>query len=543
MLGQTPLQTGAFVTVDIETTGCRPGTADMLEIGAVRIEAGTIVRCFSTLVRPGHPIPPVIGELTGIDDAMVASAPAPADAIRAFTEFAQGAVLVAHSHRFDMGFLDYVAEMNDGTPFSRPVLDTLSLARRLHPEIPRHNLRDLAAFYSTLTRPTHRALPDALATAEIFVHMLPELAEVGLVLAEDAARYRGIADSGLLARKLALTTAIPDGPGIYLFRDAEGRVIYIGRAQALRTRIRAHFYAAEQSTSCTPANSVVAIQHVDTVSPLDAALLEVRLKDRYAPPFNDDRLRLRTPLFLHMDTDADYPTLRLTRRRLRSGVTLGPLSSAWASETFVCTITEHFGLNGREPERGGQGARESLRYRRRVLDALAVLNGGGPALRSLLAQRRLTELEAGRLEEAVRFRDALRALDRTLSALALAERSAQDPVLVLIEGDGERVAVHVVVYGWRFTTLRFTKTEVASGAHARPVMRSLARARRKSRTMPPVTPQRLRDAQIIDAYRRQHAPLAIVVGDDVPRATDAVSTALRRLMRVPRKHHGVVSAC
>jgi DNA polymerase-3 subunit epsilon len=498
----------------------------------------------------------VITDLTGIDDGMVAAAPAPADAIRAFTAFAEGAVLVAHSHRFDMGFLDYVAEVNDGAPFARPVLDTLSLARRLHPEIPRHNLRELAAFYCTLTRPNHRALPDALATAEIFVRMLPELRDAGLVLAEDAARYCGIADSGLLARKLALATEIPDGPGIYLFRDDEGRVIYVGRAQALRTRIRTHFYAAAQSTSCTPATAVTSIQYVDTVSPLDAALLEVRLKDRYAPPFNDDRLRLRTPLFLHLDTDADYPTLRLTRRRLRSGVTLGPLSSAWGTETFMRPITEQYGLTGhrnepaagraprepKEPDAAGSGAREALRYRQRVLEALAVLNGGGPALRSLLAERRAAELEAGRLDEAVRFRDALRALDRTLSALALAERSARDPVIVLIEGDGERIAVHVIVYGWRFTTLRFTRAEVATGAHTRPVLRSLVRARRKSRTLPPVTPQRLRDTQIIDAYRRQHAPIAIVVGTDASRPTDVVATAIRRLMRVPRKHHGAVSA-
>ena len=147
MLGTTSLAHGSFVTVDIETTGSRPGSGGILEIGAVRIESGTITARFTALVHPGEPVPPAIRHLTGIDDAMVASAPPIDDVIAEFRAFVGDSVLVAHNHRFDMGFLDYEAERSWGMPFPRPVLDTLALARRLRPELERHNLRALAEQY------------------------------------------------------------------------------------------------------------------------------------------------------------------------------------------------------------------------------------------------------------------------------------------------------------------------------------------------------------------------------------------------------------
>ena len=107
MLAPTLLTEGPFVTVDIETTGCRPGTSSIIELGAARIEHGAVVDTFSMLVRPTEPIPAAIERLTGISDAMVAHAPSVDEVVRAFSSFAAGAVLVAHNHRFDLGFLDY----------------------------------------------------------------------------------------------------------------------------------------------------------------------------------------------------------------------------------------------------------------------------------------------------------------------------------------------------------------------------------------------------------------------------------------------------
>ena len=96
---------------------------------------GAIVATFSELVRPGEPIPYSVQLLTGITDRMVAGAPRSRRSSRASETFADGAVLIAHNYRFDLGFLDYHAETATGRPFPRPVLDTLALAKQLHPDL------------------------------------------------------------------------------------------------------------------------------------------------------------------------------------------------------------------------------------------------------------------------------------------------------------------------------------------------------------------------------------------------------------------------
>lgn len=555
MLGTTPLHTGPFVTVDIETTGCRPGSSGIIEIGAVRLESGVITGHFSTLVRPPEPIPPAVRQLTGIDDDMVAGAPDIASVIAEFREFVGDAVLVAHNHRFDMGFLDFEAERSWGMPFPRPVLDTLSLARRLHPELSRHNLRVLAEFYGAESTPNHRAFPDALATAEILRGMLSELTANGFATAGDAAGFCGLARQGNLARKLALATHLPDAPGIYLFRDENGTVVFIGRAKSLRARVRSHFYAPGELGSAHPGDVVASIDHVVCVSPLDALLLESRLMTRYQPAYNRQHHRMRHPVYIHAATGGDYPGLRVTRRRLRGGELHGPVSNEWAARRVTEALSRHFGLRmctgslearaERPCSRRGRGmcpepcsnAVPSDAYAVRVRAALDVLDGGGPRFRAALQTLRDEAVAGERYEEAILYRDAVHALDRTLSALDVVARAMMDGVVVLVEGDVTGVAAHVVVHGFRFATLRFTQADIAAGSDRRQVALAIAHATARAARPVRITPRRLRDILIIDAYRQQHAPSEIAVGTDHAAAAARVSSSLRRTVRTPRKRH------
>jgi len=559
MLGPTSLITGSFVTVDIETTGCRPGSSSIIEIGAARIESGAITAQFSSLVSHADSIPAAVVHLTGITEQMTAAAPPIDEVIAAFREFAADAVLIAHNHRFDMSFLDYEAECAWGSPFARPVLDTLSLARRLHPEIDRHNLRDLATFYGTDTVPNHRALPDALATAEIFLQMLPELQAAGISTAADAAKLCGAAQRGTLARKLSLATHMPDGPGVYVFRDIEDHVIFVGRARSLRTRVRNHFYAADDAECPSPASEVVRVEHFDLVSPLDAALLEVRLHDRYAPLFNRNNHQRRRPLYLHMDVDSDYPSLRPTHRRLRSGQLIGPLGNEWAASTIADAVSEYFGLRRCRrsvDECEGRACRQRDRhlchaseaysageeaYTAGARAALAVFDGDGASFRDMLRTMQERSARAERFEDAARYRDAARALDRTLSALAVARRASAEEVCAIVEGDDSAMVVIVLIRGWRFATLRFGRRDVAAADFRTRLGRAFARAVDRSRQTTRITPSRLRDMAVIDAYRQQHTPVAIDIGTDPGTAADQVASLIRRTMRVPRKRHGVAS--
>jgi DNA polymerase-3 subunit epsilon len=120
--------------------------------------------------------------LTGIDDSMVAVAPPLHSVLPMFLAFAEGCVLTAHNAPFDLGFLMAACE-ECGLPWPGfGVLDTAELARRVlgEGEVPDCKLATLAAFFWAGTRPRHRALPDALATADVLTELLHRLADRGV---------------------------------------------------------------------------------------------------------------------------------------------------------------------------------------------------------------------------------------------------------------------------------------------------------------------------------------------------------------------------
>lgn len=559
MLWQTSLATGAFVSVDIESTGSRPGRSSIIEIGAVRIDRGVITGRFSSLVAASESIPHAVCQLTGITDEMVRHAADIRQVMLEFRDFAEGAVLVAHNHRFDMNFLDYEAEQTWGAPFPRPVLDTLSLSRRLHPELPLHNLRDVSVFYGASAEPTHRALPDAEAAAEVLLAMVPELAALGIHTAGEAARFSGVAQHGALSRKLTLATHLPDEPGVYLFRDENDNIIYVGRAKEIRTKIRTAFYAPDEIHKPTAASEVASINYVPLVSGLDALLVESHLHDRYVPTFNRRR-GVPTPFYVHLDTGSRYPSVRITRRRLASGASHGPIASEWAARTLTQAITEHYGLRRcrrsvRECERANGTCKvrslcsgpsayheDGARYAQAVAQALEMLEGDGSAFRELLRSEQDLAIAGDRREDFARHRDGVRALDRALAALAVATRSRDERVAAVIEGDETRVTVVVLVHGCVFTTLRFSRERTDGRTLAKRVRIAFERASRFADSGLPMTNRRFRDMLIVDSYRQQQQPLCVIVDDDVAGAAKRVSATVRRLLRIPRQSHAAVSA-
>jgi DNA polymerase III subunit epsilon len=177
-----PLAELDFVIVDVETTGWLPEEARITEIGAVRVIGGRVQAQFCTLVNPGSAIPADITALTGITDAMVGQAPAIGAVMPRFLAFARGCVLTAHNAAFDIGFLSAACGTCDVPWPAFPVLDTVALARLVlgATEVPDCKLRTLANFFGTTVLPCHRALPDALATAEVLQGLLRRLAVAGV---------------------------------------------------------------------------------------------------------------------------------------------------------------------------------------------------------------------------------------------------------------------------------------------------------------------------------------------------------------------------
>jgi DNA polymerase-3 subunit epsilon len=327
----TPLSEVTFVVVDLETTGASPRTEAITEIGALRLRGGELLGTFETLVNPGVPIPPMITVLTGITEAMVLPAPRIDEALPAFLEFARGAVIVGHNIRFDCSFLD-AALLAHGYPrLSNRRVDTVALARRLvRDEIPNLRLHTLARHFRTTVAPVHRAYADAAATTEVLHALLERAAAFGVLGLDDLLALPTMR-AHPSASKLALTSKLPRLPGIYLFRDRGGRVLYVGKATNLRARVRSYFSTEDRRKVPQLLRETHTIEHRVCRGPFEAAIRELRLIQRLEPRFNRQSKSWRRYSYLKL-TEERFPRLMVTRvMRADGAYYLGPFRSTAAA--------------------------------------------------------------------------------------------------------------------------------------------------------------------------------------------------------------------
>jgi DNA polymerase-3 subunit epsilon len=147
----------------------------------VRIVNGKLLRQegFEQLVDPGRDIPALSIPIHGIQPDMVRGQPMIDKVLPAFHAFAGETVLVAHNAAFDMRFLQ-MKEEQTGVRFDQPVLDTLLLSALVHPSQESHRLEAIAERFNVTIMGRHTAMGDAMVTAEVFLRLLPLLAEKGI---------------------------------------------------------------------------------------------------------------------------------------------------------------------------------------------------------------------------------------------------------------------------------------------------------------------------------------------------------------------------
>jgi DNA polymerase-3 subunit epsilon len=385
-----PLEAARFVVVDLETTGLRPGRSGIVEIGAVRIDALLPAGSFETFVDPGVPLPSVVAGLTGIADRDLRGAPRPGRAVSRFLAFAgDGAVIVAHNARFDLAFLDREVELLTGRRLALPVVDTVGLSRRLlGGRVARVGLASLAHFFGTSVQPCHRALPDAQATAEILVALVGLAQERGARTVADlvelaAPRRRRVYE------KRSLVFGAPTRPGVYLFRDVRGQVLYVGRARDLRARLRSYFRSERQRPAVEAAlGAVDRVEWRVLGSEVEAALEELRLIRELRPPANARGKHGARGVYLQTRGGRIVVSSRPGP--------LGPIRSRRRAERAARAL---------------DGASE---------EELARLLAGGPLPR---LRERLRDLsDCLRYEDAARLRDRIDALEAVVRELAALER-------------------------------------------------------------------------------------------------------------------------
>jgi len=482
------LEDATYVVVDLETTGLRPGTSQICEIGAVRVQGFELVDEFETLVDPRQPLAAAVSKLTGLSDRQLRGQPSPGVAVSRFLAFAGDAVLVAHNARFDLSFLDRETERLTGSRLANPVVDTVALARRLLAgRVPRASLAQLAHFVGTSVYPCHRALPDAQATAEVLLVLIGLAQERGARTVADlvklaATRTRRVYD------KRHLVHGAPPRPGVYRFLDANGQLLYVGRARDLRARLRSYFRSDRQRPAVEAAlGAVERIEWTVRGSELEAALEELRLIRELRPPANARIARPDRYAWLRARGDAVVASSK--PGGASNSLLLGPIHSR----------------------------------RRAQLAARALLPGelDAPARALPRLRRRLAELaEARRFEDAARLRDRIEALERVCRELdRLARMRAVEGCLLVPALEPGHVRAFFVS-GGRVCAERTLPP--GGGAHLE-VEAGLAAARRALREQEPGD---LDELCLVGTFLRKPPPELRVV----PLDREAILRAAERLM-------------
>jgi DNA polymerase-3 subunit epsilon len=315
-----------YVLLDLETTGGNPLDCRITEIAAVRVENGQEVARWSTLVNPGTRIPPLIQNLTGISNAMVADAP-PFDEVGAtLLNLLYGAVLVAHNVRFDHGFLlQEYARMD--VALRVKTLCTVRLSRKLYPHHKSHGLDAIMQRHGLTTLSRHRAMGDVdlmqgflmVATQELGPDAVSQQAQILLQ------------GSAAVPPHLETNVAdIPETVGVYLFygeqpesteksaaehRKAAQIPLYVGKSIKLRSRVMSHFQAAgREAREMRIAQEIRRVEWIETAGELGALLLEARLVKDMQPLLNRQLRRERTLCAWRLDDNPSAkPLVTLVR--------------------------------------------------------------------------------------------------------------------------------------------------------------------------------------------------------------------------------------
>jgi DNA polymerase III subunit epsilon len=465
----TPVDEATFCVVDIETTGGAPGRSKITEIAAVRLRGGEVIDRFETLVNPGRPIPAPITRITGITDAMLVGQPRIEEALERFVAFVGSDVMVAHNAPFDFRFLNYERFRIAGRYFTQPWLDTLVIARRLlRRRLDRFDLGTLAEWAGTNVRPSHRALADAEATAEVLVVLLGLLAERGITTLDRAVGF-GQGGGARHAHKLALAEDLPQTPGVYIMRDRDGAPLYVGKARNIRRRVRSYFgpQGRHSRLVARALEGVARIDHEETGSELGALLRETALLRELKPPCNSRGVSTTGRRYFKLTIGDEYPRLLVVADVLDDGAAYyGPIRSERLARTALdalhllypirmCHTRCVGGAQGRLVDdvpaqcTGPCSTRHADIYHRAIGEVRALLDAEqGPAMAQLMSRLAESDTDPPTLRDTA-SREAVEALIGCLGALGRARVAAHAGGVIVEPGVDGRAVTALFVWNGR----------------------------------------------------------------------------------------------
>jgi DNA polymerase-3 subunit epsilon len=542
-----PLSSAEFLVVDTETNGKAGDLCEMTEVGAVLVGGGELHDRFESLVGVRTPLSRGIQRFTGISQAMVDGAPAAEVVLPDLLGQLAGRILVGHNVSFDRRVLRQAFERADLEWPDPPALCTVALARRFAPLAGQRKLGALAGALGIEVEVAHRALADAETCARVFCALFPRLcanaSTVGEALAVLKPSRRKVARPKGPKPKIVDRPEfkdLPNTPGVYVFRNAEGQPLYVGKSVRLRTRARSHFAPSSEGGDWTAQATIV--DHRATQSELGALLLENRLIKALKPPGNVKLKQTDRYVYLRCRFDIPYPVLEVAPEPAAGhAVNVGPLRGRASAAELKEQLDSLFGLRhcARKMPRHprpyasayGQMGRcmspclgdlDPNLYRRKLDEALSLFTGAGDGGAALLghveAQMRMAA-DARAFERAAWLRRRHARLRVLLERLGPLLRAAHTHPR-LVRADGPEGADLLWIVGGRVVDWGPAHPAHPSAPGGDVLARTDAALR--ARPEPYVPADEVHELRIVSTWLAAHEPPVL---DLAPRPDDATLMA------------------
>lgn len=318
-----------YAIVDIETTGSYAANNGITELAIVLHDGNKITDRYETLINPLVPIPPYIQVLTGIHSGMLNDAPVFSEIADHVYELLKNAVFVAHHVNFDYSFIKHQLE-SCGYELDTKKLCTVRLSRKVFPGLSGYSLGKLCRDLDIPILNRHRAGGDADATAILFEKILKNDSQGTVRQMLYGKSREQYLPPNLPSEQIA---SLPYTPGIYYFHDHRGKVIYVGKAKSLRSRVCSHF--SNNSPGLRKQEflrNIYSVSWQDCGTELMAFLYECVEIRRLWPLYNSSLKRFEQTYGLYMYEDqSGYLRLTIEKKKqhLTAYYSFNGLSEGW----------------------------------------------------------------------------------------------------------------------------------------------------------------------------------------------------------------------
>lgn len=272
-----------FAIVDIETTGSYAAANGITEIAIIVSDGEQVIETFSSIINPQQSVPFHIQALTGITDEMLLPAPTFSELASKIYDLLHGRIFIAHNVHFDYSFIE-ASLKKEGFDWKAPKLCTVRLSRKIFKNLPSYSLGKLCQSLGITIYNRHRALGDAEATFILF-KMLLEADSEDIISKASLAKSKDQRLPTHLPNEVF--ESLPQTAGIYLFKNSQDKIIYVGKAINLKKRVISHFTGNNSSLRRQQfINEIRHIEFKESGTELMALLMECDYIKRLWPKYN-----------------------------------------------------------------------------------------------------------------------------------------------------------------------------------------------------------------------------------------------------------------